>query len=80
MAIASLDRWKIFPEPREIFALARAGEIREDVIDAEKKLTLGKIHKQSDKVIAALLEVRVLPLGDVVDADVDLGSARHPAG
>jgi hypothetical protein len=80
VAIASLDRWKIFSEPREVFALARAGKIREDMIDAEKKPALGKIHKQRDEIVAPLLEVSMLAFGDVVDANVDLGSAGHPAG
>jgi hypothetical protein len=80
VAIASLDRRKIFAEPREIFALARAREIRENVIDAKKEPALGKIHEQGDEIVAPLLEMCVLALRDVVDADVDLGSAWHPAG
>jgi hypothetical protein len=49
------------------------------VIDAEEKATLGKIHEQGDKIVAALLEMSVLALGDVVYTDVNLCAARHPA-
>jgi hypothetical protein len=80
VAIASLNRGKVFPEPGKVFAFARAGEIGEDVIDAEEKATLGKVHEQSNKIVAALLKVSVLALGDVVDPDVNLRSARHAAG
>src|SRR5580704_9761325 len=45
VAIASLNRRKVFPEPGKVFALARTGKIGEDVIDAEEKAALGKVHE-----------------------------------
>ena len=34
----------------------------------------------ADEIVAPLLELRVLALGDVVDADVNFRAAGHPAG
>src|SRR3984957_8541395 len=45
VAIASLNRRKVFPEPGKVFAFARASEIGEDVVDAEEKAALGKVHE-----------------------------------
>jgi hypothetical protein len=50
------------------------------VIDAEEKAPLGEIHQERDEIAAALLELEVLAVGDVVHADVDFGAAGHFAG
>lgn len=50
------------------------------MVDAEEEPSLGEVHQQSHQVVAALLELDVLPLGQVVDSDVCFRPARHPAG
>jgi len=50
------------------------------VIDAEEEAALGEIHEKRDKIVAALLQLLVLAIGDVVNADVDFGAAGHFAG
>ena len=50
------------------------------MIDAEQEAALGKVHEQCDEIVAALLEMKVLPLGNVVNADVNLRAAGHAAG
>jgi hypothetical protein len=80
VAIARFDGRKIFLEPGEIFALAAAGDAGENVIDAEEQAALGEIHEQRDEIVAPLLQLLVLAVGDVVHADVHFGAAGHFAG
>ena len=80
VAIARFDGGKIFLEPGEILALAAACDAGENVIDAEEETALGEIHQERDEIVAALLQLLVLALGDVVDADVHFGAAGHFAG
>ncbi len=80
VAIARFDGGKIFLEPGEILALAAAGDAGENVIDAEEEAALGEVHEERDDIVAALLQLRVLAIGDVVHADVDFGAAGHLAG
>ena len=79
VAITSFNRGKIFTEPFEVFALALAGEAGEHMIDAEEKPAFAEIHQKRDKIAAALLKLRVLAFGDVVDADMNFSPARHAA-
>src|SRR5215472_8169047 len=79
VAVVSLDGREIFLKPDEISELAAAGDARKDVIDTEENPALTQVHEQGDKVAAALLELDVLALMDVVNADVDLRTAGHPA-
>ena len=50
------------------------------MIDAEEEAALGEIHEERDEIVAALLQLDVLAVGDVVHADVDFGAAGHFAG
>jgi hypothetical protein len=49
------------------------------VIDAEENSPLGQVHQQGNQIAASSQELLVLPLADVVHADVRLGPARHAA-
>ena len=49
------------------------------MIDAEEKPALGEIHQQRDQVVAPPQELGMLPLAQVVHADVSFGAARHSA-
>lgn len=77
MAIANLDGRKIFLEPGEVFELTAAGDAGENVVNAEEKPAFGEVHEQRDKIAAPLLQLQVLPLAHVVNADVHFGAARH---
>jgi len=80
VAVARFDGGKIFLEPGKVFALAASGDGRENVIDAEEEAALGEIHQERDEIVATLLQLLVLTVGDVVHADVDFGAAGHFAG
>jgi hypothetical protein len=80
LRVERLDRRKIFPEPLKIFLLARAGQARKDVIDAEKQPFFRKVYQQGDQIIAPLLNLDMLALGQIVDTDMDFRAARHLAG
>jgi hypothetical protein len=79
VAVPRLDGGKIFFKPAEVVPLTRAGKTRKHVIDAEEELALAQVHEQSDKIVASLLKLNMLPLGDVVDADVHKRAAGHNA-
>src|SRR5271156_6141745 len=79
VAVARLDGREVFLEPGEVLALAPPGHAREDVVYAEEEPALGEIHQQGDQVVAPLLELGVLALMEVVDANVDFRTAGHPA-
>jgi len=80
VAIARFDGGKIFLEPGEIFALAASSDAGKNVIDAEEEAALGEVHEERDEIAAALLQLLVLAVGDVVHADVDFSAAGHFAG
>ena len=50
------------------------------MVDAEEEAALGEIHEERDEIVAALLQLLVLTVGDVVHADVHFGAAGHFAG
>jgi hypothetical protein len=49
------------------------------MIDAEEDSPLRQVHQQRDQIVAALQELRVLALMEIVNSDVDLRTAGHPA-
>ena len=67
-------------EPVEIFDRPPPGQAGKQVVDAEKQSLLTQVGQQRGQVVAAALDFRVLPLSNVVHADVRLGAAGHPAG
>ena len=80
VAVARFDGGKIFLEPGKVFALAASGDGRENVIDAEEEATLGEIHQERNDIVAALLQLLMLAVGDVVRADVHFRAAGHFTG
>jgi len=80
MTVARFDGRKIFLEPGEVFPFAASGDGGENVIDAEEEAALGEVHEERDEIVAALLELLVLAVGDVVHADVNFGATGHFAG
>lgn len=77
VAIANFHGRKIFLEPDEVFEFAASGDAGKNVIDAEEEAAFGEIHQQRDEIVAPLLELHVLALADVVNADVHFGAGRH---
>lgn len=77
VAVARLDSWEVFVEPDEVIAVAAAGHAGEDVIDTEEESALGQVHQERDKIVSPLLELNVLTLMEVVNADVDFRTAGH---
>ena len=71
---------KILAEPLEVFLVARAGQARKDVIDGEEEPLFSEVNQQGDQIVAALLNLHVLALGQVVHADVNFRAAGHLAG
>jgi hypothetical protein len=49
------------------------------MIDAEKNLSLREVHNERRYVRLPALELLVLALMEVVNSDVDFGTAGHPA-
>ena len=49
------------------------------MVDAEEELPLGEIHQQRNQIVAPLLELDVLALMEIVDANMDFRTAGHPA-
>jgi hypothetical protein len=80
VTVARFDGGEIFLEPGEILTLAAAGDGGKNVIDAEEELALAEIHQERDEIVTALLQLLVLAVADVVDADVHFGAAGHFAG
>ena len=80
VTVARFNRGEIFLEPGEVFPFAAASNGGENVIDAEEEAALGEIHQERNEIVAALLQLQVLAVGDVVHADVDFRAARHFAG
>ena len=50
------------------------------MIDAKEQPVLGKINQQRNQIIPSSLNFNVLPLAQIVNADVRDRSARHRAG
>ena len=50
------------------------------MIDREKQPLLGQVGKQANQIVAAAADFGMLAFGQVIDADVDLRPAGHPAG
>ena len=80
LAAARLDRGEIFLEQREIFAVAAPRERRKHMMNGEQQAALGDVGEQSPQVIAPALNLRVLPIRNVVNADVRDAAAGHHAG
>ena len=79
VAVVSFDGGKIFLKPGEVLDFTSSRDAGEDMIDAEEKSALGEIHQQGDQVVAPTQELRMLPLAQVVNANVSFGAARHSA-
>lgn len=80
VAVPRLNGGEILFKPAEVVPLTRPGKTREHVIDAEEELPLAQVHEQSDEIVASLLKLNMLPLGDVVNADMRERTAGHEAG
>jgi hypothetical protein len=50
------------------------------VVDAKKQLPLREIHQQRDEVAGAALNLQVVALAEIVDAQMSFGSAGHSHG
>src|SRR5262249_48930759 len=74
------ESWNVGGEPGEVLRFTPAGQAREDMVDAEEDLALGQIHQQGNKVLTAALNLDMIPGGDGVGTDVQLGSAGHRHG
>src|SRR5260370_40535931 len=64
----------------EILDGAASGQAGENVIGAEKQVVILQPCEQRFKIVTAALEFDVIPLGDVVNAHVELVAARKDAG
>src|SRR5258706_700334 len=80
LAVAAFDAGKISGKPLEIVGIAASRDGREHVIHRKKQPLFGKISDQANQVVAAAIDFRMLPLGQVVDAHVRLCAAGHRAG
>jgi hypothetical protein len=67
------------PETIRVLRLAFSCHVRKNVIDAEENSALGQVHQQGNQIAASSQELLVLPLANVVHADVRLGPAGHAA-
>src|SRR5580700_6458310 len=79
VAVVRFHGGKILLKPGKILGLAPSGNARKNMIDAEEKPALGEIHQQRNQVVAPAQELVVLPLVQVVNADMSFGPARHSA-
>src|SRR4029077_2349355 len=75
-----LERRNVGFDPREIVQDAASRKAGEDVVHAKEQTTLGEIGQQAYEVVATPLNLDMLELGQVVNADVHSGAARHRAG
>ena len=80
VAVLDFNGGEVVVKPVEVLELAEPGHTGEDMIDAEEKPFLGEVHQKRHEIGAPLQKLNVLPFADVVDADVHLGAAGHPAG
>ena len=77
LAVAGLDGGEISGKPFVVVRVSPPGHGRKYVIYGEKQALLGKIGEQANHIVAPAVDLDVLALGDVIDADVGLGAARH---
>ena len=61
-------------------ALRRPVRLEKMWLKLKSKRRSGEIDEQTNEVVAATLNLDVLALGNVVDADVHGGTAGHAAG
>src|SRR6516164_9538207 len=80
LAIANFEGRSVRSEPVEIFLRTAAGQARENVIHRKEKSALGEIHDERDKIVPTALNLGMVFLGDVIDAEVHLRAAGHADG
>lgn len=77
VAVQCLDGWKVIRKQRIIPMVPPAGQARESVIDAEKELLAMKVCDQRVEIVAASLQVVMLPFCKAIYAHVNRGAVRH---
>src|SRR5215472_7937620 len=79
LPVADLKSRRIGREPVKILGVALARQPGEHVIYTEEELLLGQVHQQGNKVVTPVLDLGMVAIGQVVDADVYHRSAGHAA-
>ena len=78
--VQDFDSGKTSFKPIEIVGRAASGESRKDVVQAEEQTLFPEIGHQPGKIVSPALNLGVLALVEVVNADVKFVAAGRPAG
>jgi len=64
----------------KIVFVALSGKAGKNMVHAEEEFLFRQVHHQGHEVSAPTLNLAVIALAQIVDADVDFRAAGHPAG
>ena len=80
LAVANFKCRDVGGKPMKIIFVALSSKAGKNMIHAEEKFLFCQVHHQRHKVSAPTLDLAMISLAQVVDADVDFCAAGHPAG
>src|SRR6202021_921355 len=80
LSVAGFYGRKVSRKPFVIFGVSPPRDRRKYVIYGEKQALLGKIGDEADQVVSPAVDFNVLAFGEVINADMSFGAARHAAG